>query len=256
MPSDWISKAGETFDVAPNMRDYDACRRDFSWSDARGGLDGLPGGRGLNIAHEAVDRHAEGTRCDRLAIRWLGKDGTVRDFTYQQLAALSARFANVLRELGIGPGDRVYALTGRLPALYIAALGTWKCRALFCSLFSAFGPEPLRARMEKGEAKVLVTTRALYERKVAPVRATLPALSHVLITGEPAGGDTLHLETLLAQADDVWTIPPTDPEDVALLHFTSGTTGTPTGALHVHGAVAAHHMTGRIALDLHPDDVF
>ena len=256
MPSDWISKAGETFDVAPNMRDYDACRRDFSWSDARGGLDGLPGGRGLNIAHEAVDRHAAGTRCDRLAIRWLGKDGTVQDFTYQQLAPLSARFANVLRELGIGAGDRVYALTGRLPALYIAALGTWKCRALFCSLFSAFGPEPLRARMEKGEAKVLVTTRALYERKVAPVRATLPALSHVLITGEPAGGDTLHLETLLAQADDVWTIPPTDPEDVALLHFTSGTTGTPKGALHVHGAVAAHHMTGRIALDLHPDDVF
>ena len=256
MPSDWISKAGETFDVAPNMRDYDACRRDFSWSDARGGLDGLPGGRGLNIAHEAVDRHAAGTRCDRLAIRWLGKDGTVQDFTYQQLAPLSARFANVLRELGIGPGDRVYALTGRLPALYIAALGTWKCRALFCSLFSAFGPEPLRARMEKGEAKVLVTTRALYERKVAPVRATLPALSHVLITGEPAGGDTLHLETLLAQADDVWTIPPTDPEDVALLHFTSGTTGTPKGALHVHGAVAAHHVTGRIALDLHPDDVF
>ena len=256
MPSDWISKAGETFDVAPNMRDYDACRRDFSWSDARGGLDGLPGRRGLNIAHEAVDRHAAGTRCDRLAIRWLGKDGTVQDFTYQQLAPLSARFANVLRELGIGPGDRVYALTGRLPALYIAALGTWKCRALFCSLFSAFGPEPLRARMEKGEAKVLVTTRALYERKVAPVRATLPALSHVLITGEPAGGDTLHLETLLAQADDVWTIPPTDPEDVALLHFTSGTTGTPKGALHVHGAVAAHHMTGRIALDLHPDDVF
>ena len=256
MPSDWISKAGETFDVAPNMRDYDACRRDFSWSDARGGLDGLPGGRGLNIAHEAVDRHAAGTRCDRLAIRWLGKDGTVRDFTYQQLAPLSARFANVLRELGIGAGDRVYALTGRLPALYIAALGTWKCRALFCSLFSAFGPEPLRARMEKGEAKVLVTTRALYERKVAPVRATLPALSHVLITGEPAGGDTLHLETLLAQADDVWTIPPTDPEDVALLHFTSGTTGTPKGALHVHGAVAAHHVTGRIALDLHPDDVF
>ena len=51
-------------------------------------------------------------------------------------------------------------------------------------------------------------------------------------------------------------IPPTDPEDIALLHFTSGTTGTPKGALHVHAAVVAHHMTGRVALDLHPNDVF
>ena len=60
----------------------------------------------------------------------------------------------------------------------------------------------------------------------------------------------------MAAASDRFTIEPTDPEDMALLHFTSGTTGTPKGAVHVHEAVVAHHITGKLALDLHPDDVF
>jgi acetyl-CoA synthetase len=67
---------------------------------------------------------------------------------------------------------------------------------------------------------------------------------------------TRHLRSLMAAADSHFTIPPTDPEDVALLHFTSGTTGKPKGAMHVHQAVVAHHATARFALDFHPDDVF
>jgi acetyl-CoA synthetase len=60
----------------------------------------------------------------------------------------------------------------------------------------------------------------------------------------------------MAAMSGEYTIAPTDAEDVALLHFTSGTTGTPKGAVHVHGAVVAHHITGKLALDLHEDDVF
>jgi acetyl-CoA synthetase len=131
---------------------------------------------------------------------------------------------------------------------------------VFCPLFSAFGPEPIRARMAIGRARVLVTTEALYHRKVAPLRASLPDLAHVLLVGE--GGVPTHVAgthdfgTLLAAADDRHVIAPTSPEEIALLHFTSGTTGTPKGAVHVHEAVVAHHVTGRYALDLHRDDVF
>jgi len=257
MPYDWISKAVAKLRVPPNLPDYESFRRGFSWEDARKELDGLPGGRGLNIAHEAVDRHAAGERADKLAIRWLGRDGAIEEYSFRRLSQLSNRFANVLAKLGVSPGERVYALTGRIPAIYIAALGSWKYRAVFCTLFSAFGPEPIHARMAKGDAKVLITTRALYEKKVAALRASLPSLKHVLIVGEAAlGGDTRSFDDLLQGASDSFEIPPTDPEDMALLHFTSGTTGTPKGAVHVHQAVVAHHITGKLALDLHPDDIF
>ena len=245
--------------VAPNMSDYAAARIRFSWDAARGELTGLPSG-GLNIAHEAVDRHAAGERRDHVALRWMGKDGAIEDFSYAKLSELSNRFANVLRKLGVGAGERVYVLTGRIPELYITALGSWKNRSVVCTMFSAFGPEPIRARMALGDARVLVTTPLLYERKIVPILNLLPGLRHVLLAGardddgEIAG--TLDFARLLAEASAQFSIEPTDPEEPALLHFTSGTTGTPKGAVHVHQAVVTHHATGKLVLDLHPDDIF
>lgn len=256
MPWQPIIKSIAEGRVTPNMGDYDRTRAAFSWADARRELDGLPGGRGLNIAHEAVDRHAAGARRDHVAIRWLGKDGSVEEFTYARLAELTNRFANVLRTLGVGKGDRVFALAGRIPELYIAALGTLKHRAVFSPLFSAFGPEPVRSRLTIGQARVLVTTPQLYQRKVAPIRAELPFLEHVLLVGESPIPGTHDYRKQMAEVSERYTIEPTEPEDNALLHFTSGTTGTPKGAVHVHSAVIAHHITGKLALDLHPDDVF
>ena len=245
--------------VVPNMRDYAALRSAFSWADARRELEGLPGG-GLNIAYEAVDRHAVGERARHVALRWLGKSGAAQDFTYLELSRLSNRFANVLRGLGVHAGERVYVLTGRIPELYIAALGSWKNRSVVCTLFSAFGPEPIRARMALGDARVLVTTPQLYQRKIVPVLNLLPRLRHILLVtapGEDSGfAAARDFAQLLDEADERFNIEPTDPEDPALLHFTSGTTGTPKGAVHVHQAVVTHHVTGRLVLDLHPDDVF
>jgi acetyl-CoA synthetase len=244
----------------PNLDDYERVRASFTWEAARGELDGLPGGRGLNIAHEAVDRHAAGPRGERVAIRWLGRSGQTRDYTYRDLRELTDRFANVLAGLGLQRGERVFALAGRVPELYVAALGTLKQGGVFCPMFSAFGPEPIRARMTIGRARVLVTTEALYRRKVLALRAQLPDLAHVLLIGEDgaptATPGTLDLHAQLRAAADRFVIPPTAPEDMALLHFTSGTTGAPKGAVHVHGAAVAHHITARYALDLRPDDVF
>ena len=243
----------------PNLPDYEEACRSFSWEAARAELTGLPGGLGLNMAYEAVDRHAAGPRAGHVALRWLGRAGQVDDYTYADLAVLTNQFANVLQSLGIVRGDRVFALLGRIPELYLAALGTLKHRAIFCPLFSAFGPEPIRARMQLGQAKVLVTTAALYRRKIAPIRADLPDLVHVLLVGNDLTFEapgTLRLETLMGMVPETYEIGPTHPSDIALLHFTSGTTGTPKGAIHVHEAVVAHHVTGRLVLDLHPDDVF
>jgi acetyl-CoA synthetase len=259
MPFEVIKKNPQDWRVPPNLVDYERVSAKFSWREIEGALDGLPGNRGLNIAHEAVDRHANGARRDHLALRWLGKQGETRDLTYGDLQRLSNRFANLLRALGIGKGARVFALAGRVLELYVAALGTLKNGSVFCPLFSAFGPEPIQQRLLIGEGDVLVTTEALYaRRKIGELRSSLPHLRHVLIiggeNGVPAGTDDFH--RLMSLASEQLEIAPTDPEDMALIHFTSGTTGKPKGAVHVHKAVIAHYVTGKYALDFHPDDVF
>ncbi len=270
-----------------NLDDYAAVREGFSWAAARSLLRGLPDG-GLNIAFEAVDRHLDEGLADKVAIRWLGRDSQrdsqmdsqrdcqrdreqdsprdsqthvlgCRDLTYGELAGLTSRFAHLLERLDVAPGERVFSLLGRVPDLYVAALGTLKAGRVFSPLFSAFGPEPVRARMTLGDARVLVTTAAYYERKVAPWRRELPGLRHVLLTDRgsdnlPEG--TLSLAAALADCPDIGGLAATRSEDMALLHFTSGTTGKPKGAIHVHGAVLVHVLTGRYALDLHPADVF
>jgi acetyl-CoA synthetase len=233
-----------------------------AWERARAQLAGLPGGAGLNIGYEAVDRHVRDGRGDTVALRFVGEPGSTSSTrvttttTYAELAEATNRFANALEGLGVGRGDRVMTLLGRGPAQYVAALGTLKLGAVLSPLFSSFGPEPVRDRLRLGDARVLVTTPSLYRRKVAALRSSLPLLEHVLVTGDVAGPDTLALEPLLAASSSTFTVPPTDPEDMALLHFTSGTTGRPKGAVHVHEAVVAHRATAAYSLDLRPGDVF
>lgn len=240
-----------------NLADYEQVVRDFSWDHARALLDGLPGG-GLNIAFEAVDRHVKAGRGGKLALRWIGRDDSVRDYSYAALAAEMNRFANVLARHGVTKGERVFSLLGRVPELYIAALGTLKGGSVFSPLFSAFGPEPIKARMTIGEAKVLVTTEAFYRRKIEPWRKELASLEKVFLIECSANlpPDTIDLRAALAEASDAFETVATRPEDMALLHFTSGTTGKPKGAVHVHEAVVAHNVTGKLALDFHPDDIF
>jgi acetyl-CoA synthetase len=255
-----ITKQVESLRPPPNLSDYEAICRHFRWDAARALLDGLPGGAGLNIAHEAIDRHADGPRGDEVALRWLGRRGQRRSFTWAGLRDATNRVANALGALGVRPGERVFALLGRIPELHLAVLGALKAKCVVCPLFSAFGPEPILTRLTLGDARVLVTTEALYRRKVEGLRDSLPNLAHVILIGEDETGTavkgTEDWHALVGAADPHYAIPPTDPEDPALLHFTSGTTGRPKGALHVHEAVVMHTLTGRYALDLHADDIF
>jgi acetyl-CoA synthetase len=243
--------------VSPNLDDYEKACASFSWDAVRNELSGPGVGGGFNIAG-AIDRHAAGPLRDHLAIRWLGEDGTTRDFSYAELQSETNRFANVLRTLGIGRGDRVFAYAGRIPELYIAALGTLKNTSVFCPIFSAFGPEPLFQRLSRGDAKVLITTSGLYKQKVAGLLNRLPHLQHTLLVDAETDldGQCRSLPQLMNAAWNEFTIPPTDPEEMALLHFTSGTTGMPKGAIHVHNAALMHYVTGKLVLDFHPGDIF
>ncbi len=247
--------AGKT----PKLVDYATAYREFRWRQARARCAGMPNGA-LNIAYEAVTRHVDEGRGAHIALRCLDKAGACRAISYAELDALSARFAAVLGRLGLRRGERVFILLERMPELYVAALGALRYGAVLCPLFSAFGPDPIAARLALGDGRVLVTTASLYRRKMTTIRPTLPALAHVLVAreGEPLPeGPGLHdLEQLMDSADADHRVAATLPEEPALLHFTSGTTGRPKGAQHVHEAVVAHRLSGELALDLHPGDVF
>ncbi len=225
------------------------------WDAARARLAGLAGG-GLNIAHEAVDRHVVAGHGAQTALIWLGRNGDRRTVSYAELASASARFAHVLRAHGIAPGERLFLLSGRVPELYAATLGALKAGVVVSPLFAAFGPEPVRARMEIGQASVLVTSETQYRRKIADWRTSMPSLRLVLILGDSAPEGCVALGPAMAAARDVFETEATDPEDMALLHFTSGTTGLPKGVVHVHQAVVGHAETGRLALDLRPGDIY
>jgi|APFre7841882724_1041349.scaffolds.fasta_scaffold00174_6 acetyl-CoA synthetase len=254
-----IVKTRDMLPRAPNLADYESARGSFHWGEALASLAGLPGG-GLNIAHEAVFRHADGTAGDRIAIRFLAQDAPMRPCTYASLAADARRLANVLARLGVQRGECVASLMGRIPPLYATVLGTLAAGAVYCPLFSAFGPEPVKARLALGSARVLVTTDLLYRRKVAPIRGELPELRHVLVVRTPGAGEppegTLDFDALVAEASARFETVPTSAEDHALLHFTSGTTGLPKGVLHAHAAVTAHLATARWVLDLQDGDVY
>ncbi|UCP00803.1 acetate--CoA ligase [Metapseudomonas lalkuanensis] len=254
-----IEKTASDLPVSPNWTDTPDARAAFSWGAEARALAGLPGD-GLNLAFEAVDRHAQGPARQRAALRLLDRDGSSHDISFHELSNRTNRFAHVLQRLGVAPGARLFVLCERGLELYLGLLGGLKHGCVVCPLFSAFGPEPIATRMALGEGSVLVTSAALYQRKVESIRARLPLLQHVLLhglrQGETLPPDTLDLHALLAEAEDSFTIAPTTADTPSLLHFTSGTTGTPKGALHVHGAAVTHYVTGKYALDLHPDDIY
>ena len=254
MPNEIIVKAAKPGVPSPNLTDYDAIRQAFTWDAATAELAGLPGGSGINIAYEAADRHVDAGDGGRVALRWIRKDRSTREYTYRDLKELSARFANALKDLGAERGEKVFSLLGRVPELFVSALGTWKCGAVFCPLFSAFGPEPIKARMTIAGASVLVTTERLFRRKVAPMLPDLTSLRHVILVGGGEGGHDF--DSLIGSASNEFTYVDTQADELSTLHFTSGTTGKPKGAMHVHGAVAAHRATARFALDLHPEDTY
>ena len=246
-------KAGEP---APNLKDYEAACETFSWDEARGGLDGLPGG-GLNIAHEAVDRHVAAGRGEQ-ARHCAGSGGTATGATSPtpSLRAQTQPLRQLLAGARASPqGDRVFSLLGRVPELYVAALGTLKTGSVFSPLFSAFGPEPVRRACDRRRAGP-GHHRGVLQRKVAPWRDELPASSTCCwSTAEGSRPTARRIWRALARRgrDGVRDRAPPTRRTWRCCTSPAARPARPKGAVHVHEAVVAHHVTGHFALDLHPE---
>ena len=254
-----IPKAGR-LKAPPNLGDYEAARGSFDWGSVEGELDWLPDGN-LNIAYEAIDRHVAKGNGAKPAMLWEGKNGEQETYTFADLSAATNQFANVLRGLGLKRGDRVFTFMERLPEIYVAVFGALKAGCVAGPLFSAFGPDPVRDRLEDSGAVVLVTQPELRKR-IAHIFSDLPALKHIVIVNKggrsaelPIDGD-LAWDDLMAEASGDFGTIETSRDDYSIMHYTSGTTGKPKGAVHRHNSVIQQYITGKWVLDLQPDDIY
>ena len=224
-----------TTGVEPNVVDYEDAVSRFSWAGARAELDGLPGGAGLNIAHEAVDRWAAPAQRGQVALRCLDRLGAAaRGHLRRAQGRRPTGSPRCSAPSASSRPDTVFLLLPRRPEVYVAALGAMKARCPVSPLFPAFGPEPIRQRMALGRR-----TGPRDDRSPLPPQGATRAGPAPGSGPRAAGRRPGHLGSRRGgplprrrcwPPRRAWSgIGPTDPEDVALLHFTSGTTGTPEG---------------------------
>jgi acetyl-CoA synthetase len=202
-----------------------------------------------NIGVDVCDRWAA-RQPDRIALTFVGADGSARDYRYGELRAWSNRLANLLRGLGIARGDRIAVLLPQAPETAVGHIAVYKLGAIAVPLFALFGPEALQYRLGNSGAKAVITNRD-GAGKLADIRDGLPDLRHVLcIDGAPSGCRDLPA-AIAGQAPDFDPVY-TAADDPALIIYTSGTTGQPKGALHAHRVLLGHLPGVEMSHDLWP----
>ncbi|MGE5346884.1 MAG: AMP-binding protein [Acidithiobacillales bacterium] len=239
-----------------NIGSYETALQGFDWAIAEREL-GWGRGAPVNIGWHLSDRICALGLSRKPALLWEG-GGRERTYTFDDLRLLSNAIAAWASRLGIQPGDRVCLFLDRVPELYIGFVGLLKLGAVVQPLYSAFGEESLMTRLlDAGTAAVLTQRKHL--PKVRRIRARLPALRIVGVVDAEGllladGEVALDLDT--EPRPDRFRLFPATPETPSVLHYTSGTTGPPKGAEHVHGSLPAQYLTARWALDLKEDDVY
>jgi acetyl-CoA synthetase len=245
--------------VKANLEEYEQFYENFSWDDAKKHISYFRDGK-VNAAYNAVDRHLHDGRANKVALYCIDAKNNLQKFTFQEIYHLSNKMGNVLMGLGVEKGDRVFVFLPRISELYVATVAIAKVGAIAGPLFSAFGPDALRDRLQDSGAKIVITTPEL-KVKIDEIRGELPDLEFIVVIGAAPGSlnakkGELSYEELMATASESLRCLPMDPEDPLYLLYTSGTTGKPKGIVHVHADIIGHHMTTKWVLDLRDDDIY
>lgn len=240
-----------------NIGSYEERLPGFSWDIAHEVLQWQEGEL-LNIGHICSDRVCARGLAAKTALIWEGFTGEKKSYTFDQVRLLSNAYARFLQEQGVRPGDRVCIFMDKIPALYISFLGVLKLGAVAQPLFSAFGDDSLEVRLKSAGTAAILTT-AKHVKKVRKIRENLPSLRHVVVVdGDPAKvrEGEVFFDMEQAPRADSFACHPAGNEWPSVLHYTSGTTGQPKGAQHVHGSVWGQALTAHWVLDLKQDDVY
>ncbi len=226
----------------------------------------------LNVSYNCLDRHVLAGRGDKVAFYWEGEPGDSRVVTYAELLAETQRFANVLKDLGVGRGDRVNIYLPMIPEAAVAMLACARIGAAHSVVFGGFSAHSLRDRINDAEAKVLITADGGYRRgEVFALKAVAdealadtPSITDVVVVRR-GGNDVTMVDgrdhwyhDMIESADPVCPAEPMDAEQLLFLLYTSGTTGKPKGIMHTSGGYLTQvAFTHKYVFDLHPDtDVY
>ena len=235
---------------APSLDDFMAT---FRAEDRFASLAGDPA-TGLNVCIECCDRHADADP-DRVALRWEGVDGSGEAHTFAGLKEQAARFANVLAARGIGPGDRVAVMLPRIPELMVAALGVWRAGAVYTPLFTAFGPKAIEYRLERSDARLILTDPANRE-KLDGIADLPPTMVVARRPDDPVRPGDIDFCREMGSAAPTFAPVLRGADDPFLLMFTSGTVGTPKAVAVPHEALPSFVAYMKYAIDLRPEDRF
>ena len=243
--------------VASNIGSYEERLTGFDWSLAERELGYTPGDR-LNIGWHCSDRICQQGKGAKTALIWEDHFGNVRSYTYDDLRVLSNTVAKHLLDLGLKPGERICLFMDKVPELYLGFLGVLKMGGIVQPLFSAFGDESLFTRLDSAKTSAIITQKK-HAAKVRKIRDQLPELRHILIVdGE---GATLRERETAFEFEKMPRVEsfeafPSTAETPSVLHYTSGTTGAPKGAQHVHYSIVSQYLTSRWILDLQDADIY
>jgi len=233
------------------------------------------GGR-LNVAHNCLDRHLDGPRAEQVALIWEGEPGDTRTFTYGELHEQVCRFANSLKGLGVGKGDRVTIYLPMIPEAAVAMLACARIGAIHSVVFGGFSPESVSDRNNDAKAKLLITADGGWRRGAilglkANVDAALqssPTVENVVVVRR-GGSLSEQVDAAMKPGRDHWyhdlvaaasadcPAEPMDAEDILFILYTSGTTGKPKGVVHTTGGYLTQvAATTKVVFDLQDDDVY
>jgi len=241
-----------------NIGSYDEQAKNFDWSISEKELDYKPGDN-INIGWYCTDRVCMQGKGDKLALLWEGHAGEEKRYTFHEARRAANTFAQYLRDLGVKDGDRVCLFMDKIPELYFSFLGVLKMGAIAQPLFSAFGDESLKVRLDNSEAVAIITQKK-HVAKVRRILEDMPYMKHVVMVDydnkSPLRERESAFDLATARPVEHFEAFPTKAESPSVLHYTSGTTGQPKGVKHVHYSLISQYLTTKWILDLQDDDIY